>query len=524
MKEKSLKKNFGFNLVYQILILIAPLIVTPYVSRVLGVDGIGKYSYANSIVSYFLLFAVLGTSTYGQRAIGYTQKHKEERSRAFWEIFIFRLLTGIFTLGAYAIYIFILAPKSSFTLYAILALNIVNVIIDISWFMQGMEEFGKTATTSIIFRILNIVSVFLFVRQPSDLLKYVLITVGFTVLGNLCLWLFLPKNLCKVRGVRPFHDVKSIFQLFLPTIAMQIYLVLDKSMIGWFSEGYTENGYYEQADKIIKMALTAVTALGIVMIPRISRLHKEGNNEQVKFYIYKSYRYIWMMAIPIMFGLIAVSGIFVPIFFGSGYEKCELLIPLLSVLTIFIGLSNVSGIQFFVPTGRQNILTLTVVIGALINVALNAVLIPFFASIGAAIASVAAELCVTIVGLIYIKKKELFELKPIFTCSWKYWISGIVMFGAIFVIRYFVPTTIWAIVVLILVGIVVYFFMLLILRDAMLMDFLTKIIGWIKSKFKRTTNMCEDSAVTDNSIESKNSDIQLDADENKEENNIKEDF
>ena len=150
MKEKSLKKNFGFNLVYQILILIAPLIVTPYVSRVLGVDGIGKYSYANSIVSYFLLFAVLGTSTYGQRAIGYTQKHKEERSRAFWEIFIFRLLTGIFTLGAYAIYIFILAPKSSFTLYAILALNIVNVIIDISWFTLYIDNLYMSSHYSVI--------------------------------------------------------------------------------------------------------------------------------------------------------------------------------------------------------------------------------------------------------------------------------------------------------------------------------------------------------------------------------------
>lgn len=524
MKDKSIKKNFIFNIAYQILILVTPLIVTPYLSRVLGVDGVGEYSYANSIVSYFLLFAVLGTSTYGQRAIGYAQKSKEDRSRTFWEIFIFRLLTGIVTLGIYAIYMFFFAPQASFTLYAILALNIINVIVDVSWFMQGMEEFGKTATTSIIFRVLNIVCVFLFVKQQSDLWKYAFISIGFTVLGNLCLWFFLSKNLCKVRGVRPFRDLKSILQLFLPTIATQIYLVLDKSMIGWFSDGYTENGYYEQADKIIKMALTAVTALGIVMIPRVSRLHKEGNTEQVEYYIYKSYRYIWMMAIPIMCGLIAVSSIFVPVFFGDGYEKCKVIIPILSILTILIGLSNVAGMQYFVPTGRQNVLTVTVVIGAAINVALNAILIPFFASLGAAIASVVAELCVTIAGLIYLKKKKLFELIPIFVCSWKYWIAGAIMFGVVFAIHYFVPTTIWALVVLVAVGIAVYFAMLLILQDTMLMEFLRKIIGGLKSKLRRSSSMCENSSVSNNSIESRENNIQLYVDENIEKNSSEENF
>lgn len=521
---KSIKKNFVFNLVYQILNLIAPFIVTPYVSRVLGVDGIGEYSYANSIVSYFLLIAILGTSTYGQRAIGYVQKSKEERSRAFWEIFIFRMTTGLITLVAYAIYMFFFATKASFILYGILALNIINVSVDISWFMQGMEEFGKTATTSIIFRILNIICIFLFVKQAEDLWKYVLISVGFTVLGNLCLWLFLPKNLCKVRGIRPFRDLKSILQLFLPTIATQIYLVLDKSMIGWFSDGYAENGYYEQADKIVKIALTAVTALGIVMIPRISRLHKEGNTEQVEYYIYKSYRYIWMMAIPIMFGLIAVSDIFVPVFFGDGYEKCKLLIPILSILTIFIGLSNVAGMQYFVPTGLQAVLTVTVVIGAVVNIVLNAVLIPYFASLGAAVASVVAEFCVTLAGLIYIKRKKLFALKPIFTCSWKYWIAGLIMFGSVFAIHYFVPTTVWALIVLVLAGVAVYFVMLMVIRDEMLIELLTKIVCLLKSKFEKCSNTCKSGWVSNNISESEESNKQVCPDENKEKDNKKEDF
>lgn len=513
MEEKSIKKNFIFNLVYQLLVLIAPFVVTPYISRVLGVDGIGEYSYANSIVSYFLLFAVLGTSTYGQRAIGYAQKNKEERSRAFWEVFILRLLTGVITLGAYAVYLFIFVPQSSFIIYLILALNIINVLFDISWFMQGMEEFGKTATISILFRILNIVCVFLFIKNSSDLWKYVLITVGFTLLSNVCLWIFLPKYICKVKAIRPFHDLKSVLQLFLPTIATQIYLVLDKSMIGWLSDGYTENGYYEQADKIVKMALTVVTALGIVMIPRIARMYKEGNEEQVRNYIYKSYRYIWMMAIPIMFGLIAISSIFVPIFFGEGYDKCNILIPILSVLTIFIGLSNVAGIQFFVPTGKQNILTMTVIIGAVVNVILNAALIPFIASIGAAIASVIAELCVMLSGIIYILRKRLYRIKPIFTCSWKYWIAGIIMFGILLAIKYLIPITLWALIVLVLAGIITYFIMLLILHDEMLFEFMSKfktaVIAYFKHSPSAESNLQEysNSDLTSKNLDASSDDI-----------------
>lgn len=492
MAQKSIKKNFVYNLVYQIVALLAPFIVTPYVSRVLGVDGIGEYSYANSIVSYFLLFAVLGTSTYGQRAIGYAQKDIEERSRAFWEIFIFRIFTGLVTLSLYAIYVFLIVPQASFTIYIILALNIINVIIDVSWFLQGMEEFSKTALTSIISRVMSIACVFLFVKEENDLWIYVLISTGFIVLGHLSMWLFIPRNLCKVKEIKPFRNIKSIFQLFLPTIATQIYLVLDKSMIGWFSNGFAENGYYEQADKIVKMALTAVTALGIVMIPRISRLYKEGKEEQVVSYIYKSYRYVWMTAIPIMFGLIAISDIFVPLFFGPGYEKCTILIPILSVLTIFIGLSNVNGLQFFIPTGKQNVLTLTVIIGAVINVILNAALIPFFASTGAAIASVIAELCVTAAGFIYIKRKNLYSLKPIFTCSLNYWIAGIVMFGVVYLVNLFLPVTLWALIVLIFVGVAVYSTMLLIFRDKMLFEILSKLFGTIKTKLGRTTKNSKD--------------------------------
>lgn len=498
MAKKSLKLNFIYNLIYQLLVIITPFIVTPYISRVLGVDNVGLYSYSNSIVSYFLLFAILGTTTYAQRSIGYVQADKEARSRKFWEIYIFRLATVGVTLGAYMLFVMLGTAPEQRIIYLILSLNLVNVIIDISWFMLSIEEFGKTVSFSILFRALNIAFIFLFVKGEGDLWIYVLLTVAFTVGGNLPLWLFLPKYICKVKGIKPFKDIKTVLQMFLPTIAVQIYTVLDKSMIGWFTEGYSENGYYEQAEKVVKITLTLVTSLGLVMIPRISQKFKEGNLAQVYSYLYKSYRFVWMMSIPIMFGLIVIADTFVPIFFGDGYEPCILLIQIFSPIVIAIGLSNVTGMQYFVPTGKQNILTLTVVIGAGVNFVLNLCLIPFFHALGASIASVVAEFTVCVAGFIYCLKQKKFNIKPIFTCSWKYWLAGAVMFVALYLLKMALTVKVWCLLVLFFSGVVLYFVLLLVLRDNLFWEILRTGFGMIGKIFRRKSKAVTAGAPSEN--------------------------
>lgn len=475
--SKSIQKNFLYNLCYQLLLLIIPLVVTPYVTRVLGPDPVGLYSFANSIVSYFLLFAVLGTATYGQRAVSYAQDDPEKRSRAFFEVLLIRLLTSFLTLGIYLGYAFLFA-KEELTVYLILALNVVNVACDVSWFLQGMEEFGKTALSGILFRLASILLIFLFVKKPSDLPLYVLLMTLSVVLGHLAMWLALPKHLVRVKDIHPFRDFKTVLRLFLPTIAVQIYTVLDKSMIGWFSpQGeYLENGYYEEAEKIVKIALTAVTALGIVMIPKISHAHALGKQEEVKRYMYLSYRYVFLMAIPIMLGFMAISDLFSPVYFGEGYEKCAILIPIISAIVLLIGLSNVTGMQYLVPTGKENILTITVLIGAAVNFLCNLALIPFFHSIGAAVGTVVAEFCVTLAGFLYLKKKRAFPLRPAFFPSWRYPIAGLGMFGFLLIVKQFLPVAVWSLCLLIALGAVSYFVLLLVLRDGFLLEILRR--GW----------------------------------------------
>ena len=468
MKEKSIKKNYIFNTCYQILLVIVPFITTPYLSRVLGVDGVGLYSFASSIVAYFTVFACLGTGTYGQRAISYVADKKEERSRVFFETFIFRLTMTIITLVFYGIYLFFV--KENFIIYLILSLNIVNIALDIAWFLYGMEEFQKTVIRSTIFKILNIIFIFVFIKKPSDLTTYILGTMILNVLGALSLWVYVPKYVTKVHNLKPFRDVKTIIRLFIPTIAIQVYTLLDKSMLGVFAPDYVENGYYEQAEKVTKICLTLVTSLGTVMIPRIGKTFKEGNFEKIRTYMYKSYSFIWFLAIPIMFGLIAISSIFVPIFFGDGYEKVGVILPILSSIVVIIGLSNVNGFQYFVPIGKENVLTLTVVVGAVVNLILNFFLIPRYYAIGACIASVIAEGCVTAVGFIYIHKSRELSIRNIIKLSINYFISGLVMLGVLLLIKPMLNTSIYSLFILILCGEIIYLVMLLILRDKFFLE------------------------------------------------------
>lgn len=490
MKKKSLKKNYIYNVCYQVLILIIPFITTPYLSRVLGADGVGLNSYATAMVSYFTLFACLGTGTYGQRAISYVQNDKESRSRVFWETFIFRLIMVLITLILYGIYL--LSIKKNFIIYLILGVNIINIAFDITWFFQGLEEFQKTVLRNAIIRILNIVFIFVFIKEKSDLTIYVAGTVILSFLGSISLWTYLPKYVCKVKKINPFRDLKTIIKLFIPTIAIQVYTIVDKTMLGSFTNNYLENGYYEQSEKVYRICLTLVTALGTVMVPRIGKIFKEGDIEKVNRYMYSSYNFIWFLALPIMFGLIAIADVFVPFFFGSGYEKVEILLPILSTLVVIIGLSCVNGVQYFIPIGKENIYTLTVVTGAVVNVILNLILIPRYFSIGASVASVIAELCVTLVGFVYIYNKKLLSIKKILMMSIKYFISGFVMLLIILLLKNFITTnSILTLLILVCSGAFVYVIMLFVLRDSFFLNLviqsfniLNNVLNKIKIKLK----------------------------------------
>jgi len=482
MSKKSICKNYIYNVGYQLLLLVVPLVTTPYISSVLGPEGIGVYSYTTSIASYFVIFAVLGTATFGQREIAYQQQEPEKRSIIFWEIVILRTLLTLIMTSVYLVY----AIKSSHVGISMAqCFYLLSVATDISWFFQGLEEFRRIVIRNIILKCFNIAFIFLLVKKEEDLLLYVF---GMTILpfiGNLLLWKGINKFLVPVRWkeLKPFKNVKECLILFIPGIAMQIYTVLDKTMIGLFTSVGEENGYYEQAQKIVQLCLNIITSLGVVMVPRIAFNYSQKNKELMSYYMYRSYRFVFFLGIPFMLGLIAVSDMIVPWFFGEEFTKVVPLLKIFSVLFLSIGLNNVTGVQYLIPTKRQKVFTITVIMGAVVNLAMNLLLIPEYLSLGAASASVAAETVIAIaqfIYLIYIEKT--FKGSKIFVPSIPYWFSGVIMFVVINVVKANMQPTIMNTVVTVSVGGIVYLGILLFLKDSFLLDGLEKVLNRIKGK------------------------------------------
>ncbi len=478
MGQKSIKKNYLFNLSYQILLLITPLITTPYVSRVLGARGIGTVSYTESIATYFVLAATMGITTYGQREISYVQDSIEKRSTVFWNTKILQFVTSFLTFSVYAVFAFY---RKESLIYLIFSLNIVAVFFDVTWFFQGMEEFGKIVFRNIVFKIFNILYIFAFVKNAEDVYLYALGLCLFTVLSNISLWFYLPKYIKKIdySNLHPFKRLSVVISLFVPTIAISIYTVLDKTMIGVITNNSFENGYYEQSLKISRMVLTIVTALGTVMIPRIGFHFEKGDTEEVKRLMYRGYRFVWFLGIPLCFGLIMVAPNFVPWFFGTGYGKVVDLLRIHAFLILAIGINNVTGMQYLIPTNRQNAFTFTVIIGAATNFVLNAILIDILMSKGAAIASVVAETIIAVVQLIIVRK----ELSPLIVIKEgiHYYIAGFGMIiGLKFSGKLFTPSVLHT-MILICIGGSIYIGMLLLMRD----EFLLSNIKTVLDKFRR---------------------------------------
>ena len=473
-KKKSLTKNYIYNASYQVLALITPLITTPYLSRVLQADGIGVYSFTTSIVSYFTMFGVLGTLSYGNREIAYLQEDRKTRSKVFWEVEFLSIITAAIALIAYIFFVLFFA-KEYHIIYIIQMISFLTIALDITWLLQAMEEFGKIVGRNLFFKILSIVYVFAFVRTKEDLIFHVAGNVIISLLIQASVWAYVPKYVDAPdwKNIKPFRHLKGVIALFIPTIAISIYTVLDKTMIGIFSTAH-ENGYYEQALNLSKTVLSLITALGAVMLPRLGYHYNRGEKTEVNNLMYQSYRFVWFLGIPLCFGLMGVAGNVVPWFYGDGFLKLTILLPVLSVLIPIIGLSNITGTQYLIITKRENLLTLSVGIGAAVNFLCNMILIPRYSAIGAAIASVIAELLITSIQFVFIRKE--ISVGKILACAWKYLIAGGVMLAVLILENAKLAPSILNTCIMVISGGIVYFVVLLVLRDEFFMGYIKKML------------------------------------------------
>lgn len=397
MKKDKLRKNFIYNIIYQVLVLILPLVTAPYLTRIIGGDSIGIYSYTNAFANYFVLISMLGVESYGNREIARVRDDKNLRDKTFWSIFLIQFSLTIILSIIYVSYLVIMKPPHTL-IYLLQFFYIISSAFNINWFFFGMEKFKLTVTRNMIIKILTTISIFIFVKDINDLWLYTLIISIGTLLSNIIIWPFLLKEVRCVkiswRSVVP--HIKPDIVLFLPVIAVSLYNIMDKIMLGNMSN-YTEVGFYTYAEKIVQVPVQVIIALGTVMMPHVSNLFSKGLDEKCRVLFDKSILFVIFASTSFTFGMANLAPIFSDWYYGDDFSRCGLFITYLSPVIIFKSLANLVRTQYIIPKGLDYIYILSVSLGAVVNLIINSLLIPRYAGFGAIIGTIVAEFVVCFV-------------------------------------------------------------------------------------------------------------------------------
>lgn len=455
-------KNFLWNISYQVFLLILPIVTIPYVSRVLGPTGIGINSYTNSIAQYFVLFGNLGITLYGNREVAYKRDKKKELSQLFWELSFLRFFLTFISMVIFLTVIYFTGEYQSF--YLIQALLLIASALDIAWFFQGLELFRVTVVRSTLVKVVSLMLIFTFVKDKNDLGLYIFILAFSQLLGNLTLWPYLKKYIStpNIKHLNFKIHLKPTITLFIPQVATQVYLQLNKTMLGAIV-GVTAAGYYDNSDKIVKIILALVTASGTVLLPHIAHDYSKGNMEKISKSAYNSMHVIMVLAMPLASGLIAVAPLFTKIFFGPGFSPVATLMRIEAPVMIMVGIGTAIGVQYLLPTNQIRIYSKSYVFGASLNVLLNIPLILLLGAKGAMIATIFSETFVSMFQLYHVRKQ--LSLRSLFFENQKYIFAAVIMGIAV---NLFVNLNLLGPIVTLILGVLVgalsYTLVLLLLR------------------------------------------------------------
>lgn len=428
----SLKKNFAYQIAYQILIVILPLITSPYLSRIIGAQGLGEYSYSYSIAYYFSLFILLGVNNHGTREIANIGDDKKKRSVKFWSIYVIQLTMGAIIIILY-VFTQILGKKDNI-LSIIQLLYIFSSVLDINWLFFGLEKFKITVTRNFIIKIFTVLSIFLFVKDANDVAVYTFIMAFGFLMSQILIWPFAVKeiSIVSIHMNELKENVKPLLILFIPVVAVSIFKYMDKIMLGVMCSK-SELGLYDNSEKIMSIPTGLITAIGTVMLPRITNMmSQKEENSKVMEYLRLSISGSMVIAAALTFGLAAIAPTFAPWFWGEEFTRCGLLIKVIAPSILFLSWASVIRTQYLIPNGKDTIFVKATIYGAVVNFVINYALIGRYGAMGTVIGTVVAEGMVALYQTMRCRKE--LPIGKYMRESIPYFMAGLVMYIAISVI------------------------------------------------------------------------------------------
>lgn len=454
LRPDSAKKNFIFQIFYHVVILVIPLIVSPYLTRTMGSTSLGIYTYTYSIAYYFVVFAMLGINKHGQRIIAQRRNDIFLLRKTFWSLYFIHLITSAIALLAYLGYVLVIC-QSDKTIAMVQTIYVFSAAIDITWLFYGLEKFRLVALRNAFVKLLETVCIFILVKSPEDVGIYALIMCVSTCVGQI---IMMPQVIAAIPPVRFSKDevkehIKPLFTLFAAVIAVTLYTVFDKTLLGLLASK-DDVAFYEYSDKIVKIPRTFIGVIGTVLFPRACRYAADGDMKKLE----KNYDYCLIVTSFIgfaaIFGLAAVAQQFAILYYGEGFSICGNVIISMSPIILIIGFGDNIRQSYIYPLKMDAIMVKILSINAVANLILSAFLIPIMGIYGAVVGTIGAET----IGLIaesYVCRKNL-SAKNFLCNTVPFAVIGAIMYVCVKAVSCFYDGTLIAFFVQVAVGACVY--------------------------------------------------------------------
>lgn len=476
-RYNSVRFNFVMNFILTISNFIFPLITFPYASRVLQAQGVGTVSFATSIITYFTMVGMMGIPTYGIRACAKIRNDQAKLRKTVQEIFLLNAIVMLLALAGLAISVF-MVPKLSQekTLYLIMSSTLIFNVLGVDWLYKALEKYSYITVRSIIFKFLSLILLLLLVKNKEDYVIYGAITVFAGVGSNLMNFL----NLRRLIDLKPLKNLdlkqhlKPCLTFFLLTVSTTIYLNVDTTLLG-FIKGDHQVGYYTAAVKIKQILVSIVTSLGTVLLPRLSFYHEQERHAEFRTLVEKALSFVFVLAVPLTVFFVLDAKESILFLSGDNFLPAVLPMQLIMPTVIFIGISNLMGIQILVPMQKEMLVVVSTIIGAAADVLINVITIPLFGAAGAAFAGSIAELTVVLVQLYFLRDLIVPMLRQI--GLWKIILSTLAAVGSTLVLKGFLSFgTFLTLAVTALVFFAVYGIFLLITKEKFTIDTLQSLL------------------------------------------------
>lgn len=474
IKGKSLKLNAFLNMVRTFMGLLFPLITFPYVSRILGPVNIGKINFSQSIINYFVMFAMLGVSNYGIREASKVRDDKKRLSKFVKEILILNLISSLIAyIALFFVVTFVKSLSNYKNLIFIFSTSILFTVIGVDWLFYALEDLVSVTFRSCIFQVLSLACLFLFVRKSDDYMNYAVICVISSVGSNI-FSLFVSVRFVDYRTKVKLElkkHLKPIMIFFFMTIAMTVNSSIDITMLGFIS-GDKQVGLYSVATRIVRI-VTAVATATTVILPRLSYCYAQHKIVEMKEVIANTLYTNICFVLPAIVGLFIISKPIILILSGNEYIDSISILRVLSPTVLFIALSNLTGSHLFMAIGKEKYVIYSIFSGILLNIALNFFFIPIFGGFGAGIATCLTEFSVCFIQLLLVRKFfSVLSLKPF--CQ--FLIATLLMGILVFYLQKIKISYSYSASISIICGAFIYFLILLVMKN----ETVCKILKWRK--------------------------------------------